>query len=142
MMFHRFSRDGFTPKQQTYHLRILNSYLQPLDLTKLNDYQKRLQLEAYEKAQTLLQNLNFKDWQEGVFAFIYSLPDPDWIRHELNHLNYTELNARSWFQENLPETIEIYSTYGLIPTLYTATDFLKKFGIGSACYIPKRSLKE
>lgn len=137
--FHRFSKDGFVPKKQNFHYNNFKSYYDPPNLTNLNDYQKQLVLKAYNKTHLLLSKLNLSDFEYGVFAFIGGLPSEDYINPLLNHLENKE--GMFWSQLSLDNNVEIYSDGDLIPEKYIAKDYLIKFGIGTNCYIPARSLK-
>lgn len=132
----RFSHDGFVPKVQTYHYNLLLEFRKPLDTTGLNNWQKQLAEDAYNGALPLIAKLDISDWEKGVFAFIDKLPEPDWVRHELNHLSREEREGRKLFVGEIASDAIVYSPYGLIPQKFSVSDFLKKYFSGAAVYIP------
>lgn len=136
----RFSEDGFTGKEQSYHYNLLLEFQKPLDTSGMNDWQKSLVHDAFEKSKPLFAKLNLDDWKEGVFAFISELPKPHWIKQELNHLKQQQLVKRKLFKAKISTDALIYSPYGLIPEGFNANHYLKRYFPGAACFIPKRSL--
>lgn len=134
---YRYSNDGFISKIQTYHY---NYFLEIPNFEGLNEYQKGLALESYNRLRPIFDKLNLDDWKEGIFVFIGGLPEQCWINHELNHLDYHERIRRKLYEASIPDYTDVYSVYNLSPEMYTAEEYILKFWSGAVCYIPKRSL--
>ena len=132
---YRFSLDGFVPKRQTYHHRIYTHIQTPPNLEGLNEYQKGMVLDVWEKNKEAAQQLNLDDWLWGYWVFAKQRPDPEEERLELNHL--TSTNGYQWFVCELDPLTVVYSPYGYVPTQMA----LKDTRPGQPVYIPNRSKK-
>lgn len=137
---YRYSRDGFAPKVQGHHLNIWKEYLKPLDVTGLNDFQRQLYERMHNKCLPLITDTLLDDYQEGVFVFVGGLPQKHWVNHELNHLSFEELQARTLFKSALLDDATVYSVYSIIHTPYNVKEFVVRYGVGFAAYVPKRVL--
>jgi hypothetical protein len=132
----RYSVDGFIPKKQTRHYNLYQSFREPPNITGMNEWEKQLILDSYNKEKHKIKDFNFDDWKSGVFIFLGELPEEKWINQSLNHL---EDQSRLKLYEGKINGFElIYPTYGLIPTIEIARHIVIKYGLGTPCYIPER----
>jgi len=123
----RYSKHGFTPQKQTYHMehKILYHF-NDFDIDIFPKHLRYVILETHEAILPFYQE-NYNDFEEGVWAFIEGHKN----RQALNHLKE---KIPCWSAE-LPDSALVYDV-NWTKQMKLSDSECEIFG----CYIPKRTL--